>query len=64
VSRVYARLPRGYKAIDPARSLKQAQALRKAWPNDANAIIVRTGPSRGKGKVVFPYHIASNNRMY
>lgn len=63
-SRVYKKLPRGYKVVDPARSLSQARALRKSWPKDANAIIVETGSSRGKRKVVFPYHIASNNRLY
>lgn len=64
VSRVYAKLPKGYKLVDPARDKKQAVSLRKAWPKDANAIIVKTGKSRGKGRDVFPYHIASNNRMY
>jgi len=63
-SKVYKRLPRGYKVIDPARSLIQARSLKKAYPKDANAIIVQTGKARGKGKHVFPYHIASNNRLY
>lgn len=64
VSRVYKKLPRGYKVVDPCRSLAQARSIRKSWPKDANAIIVETGKSRGKKKVVFPYHIASNNRLY
>lgn len=64
VTRVYKHLPRGYKVIDPARDLQQARSLRRAWPKDANAIIVQTGPSKGKKKHTFPYHIASNNRMY
>jgi hypothetical protein len=64
VSKVYKRLPKGYKVVDPARDLQQAKSLRKSWPKDANAIIVQTGPSRGKKKHTFPYHIASNNRMY
>ena len=64
VTKVYKRLPRGYKVIDPARDKQQAVALRRAYPKDANAIIVSTGKSRGKSKAVFPYHIASNNRLY
>ena len=64
VTRIYKRMPKGYKGIDPARSAKQAHALRRAWPKDANAIIVKVGRSRGKKKVVFPYVIASNNRLY
>ena len=64
VTRVYKKCPRGYKAVDPARDLQQDRSLRRAWPKDANAIIVQTGPSRGKKKDVFPYHITSNNRMY
>ena len=64
VSKVYKSLPRGYKVIDPARNLQQAKSLRSMYPKDANAIIVQTGPSRGKKKDVFPYHIASNNRLY
>lgn len=64
VSRIYQHLPRGYKVIDPARDAKQARSLRAAYPKDANAIIVKTGKSRGKGKHVYPYHIASNNRLY
>ena len=63
-SRVYKKLPAGYKVVDPCRSLTQARAIQKSWPKEANAIIVQTGPSSGKGKHVFPYHIASNNRMY
>ena len=63
-SKVYKKLPRGYKVIDPARDLQQAKSLKKSYPKDANAIIVQTGPSRGKKKHVFPYHIASNNRLY
>ncbi len=64
VSKIYKKLPKGYKVVDPCRSAKQARWMRKAWPKDANAIIVKTGPSRGKKKHVFPYHIASNNRLY
>jgi len=64
VTKIYKRMPRGYKGVDPARSAKQARALRRAWPKDANAIIVKVGPSKGKKKYVFPYVIASNNRLY
>ena len=63
-AKVYKKLPRGYKVIDPARDLAQARSLKKSWPKDANAIIVQTGPNRGKKKHVFPYHIASNNKHY
>lgn len=63
-ARIYARLPRGYREIDPARSAKQARSLRASWPKDAGAIIVRSGPSRGKDKVVFPYHVASKKKDY
>lgn len=62
--KVYCKLPHGYKVIDPCRSLKQAKSIKKSYPKDANAIIVKTGHNRGKKKVVFPYHIASNNRLY
>lgn len=64
VSKVYKKLPKGYRYIDPARNLTQARALRRSYPKDANAIIVQTGKNRGKDKAVFPYHIASNNRLY
>jgi len=64
VSKIYKKLPKGYKVVDPARSLVQARGIRKLWPKDANAIIVQTGPGRGKKKVIFPFHIASNNRLY
>lgn len=64
VTKIYKHLPRGYKVVDPARDAHQARALRRAYPKDANAIIVKTGPSRGKKRHTFPYHIASNNRMY
>lgn len=63
VSKIYKKLPMGYRLIDPARSLSQARSLRKSWPDDANAIIVETKGKNG-AKVVFPYHIASNNRLY
>lgn len=63
-SRIYKSMPRGYKGVDPARSAHQARSLRAAYPKDANAIIVKVGKSRGKGKHVFPYVIASNNRLY
>jgi hypothetical protein len=63
-ARIYKRMPKGYKGYDPARSAKQARALLRSAPKDANAIIVKVGPSRGKNKWVFPYHIASNNPMY
>ena len=62
--RVYKRLPAGYHVVDPCRDLEQARAIQRNWPKDANPIIVKTGESRGKNKVVFPYHIASNSRYY
>jgi hypothetical protein len=64
VGRIYKKLPRGYKVVDPCRSAHQARSMRASYPKDANAIIVKTGKNRGKGKHVFPYHIASNNRLY
>ena len=64
VSKVYKRLPKGYHFIDNARSLTQARTLKKGQPKDARAVIVQTGKNKGKDKVVFPYHILSNNRDY
>jgi len=57
-ARVFKKCPRTHKLYDPCRSLSQARQLKNSYPRDANAIIVQTGESRGKHKVVFPYHIA------
>jgi hypothetical protein len=62
--KIYKHMPRGFKAVDPARNAKQARSLRAAYPKDANTIVVRTGRSRGKNRDVFPYHVATRNRDY
>jgi len=62
-ARVYKRLPKGYNLYDPCRSLKQARWMHRQYrglkaKGGKSAIIVETGATRGKNKVVFPYHIA------
>lgn len=61
---VYSRLPKGYHFIDPCRSLDQAKSMVRSYPHDVFTIIIRTGQSRGKNRVVFPYHTATRNPMY
>ena len=57
-ARVYKKCPKTHKFYDPCRDLTQARWMVRNYPKDAHAIIVKTGESRGKNKVVFPYHIA------
>lgn len=55
--RILKRNPgRTYDAWDSARNARQARALARGYPRGV-AKIVKTGPSRGKRRDVFPYTI-------
>lgn len=58
-ARIYKTKPSGrtHVAYDAARDAHQARALHRSYPRDMRPIIVKTGPSRGKNKHTFPYHI-------
>lgn len=52
----------GWQPMDPARNASQAKSFVKAGYQGADAIAVKTGPAKGKGRHVFPYTIYTRQK--